>query len=274
MVQAIPQLSPVIDASGATSVGQKRKRNEDQFLVTSLDGPSRHGETSRCEAALLVAADGIGGLPHGDLAAEVAVRTVAEHVGAWLPTEGPTSERGSLPGVRNKLVSAVGHGHDEVVRAAKEAGTKHMGTTLTIAYLCFPALYLAHLGDSRAYLLRSGKLHRLTHDHTVAEEMSEKLGEELSADSRWHHILTRAVGPSEHGAPQPETRHVQLSPGDTVMLCTDGVTKHLSDQRLAQLLGHDRPSKVLASWIVEAANAEGGSDNITAVVGRCLPRDG
>lgn len=264
-------LPPFIDAAGASSVGQQRSRNEDQFVVSSLDGPAPQGEASRSKAALLVVADGIGGLPRGAEASEAAVRTIAEHLGAWLPTEGPTPERGSLPGVRSKLASAVRHGHEEVVKTAQDAGVRHIGTTLTLAYLRFPALYLAHLGDSRAYVLRGGKPYRLTHDHTLAEEMSRGLGEEVPADSQWHHILTRALGPSQHGSAEPEILHVELSLHDTLLLCTDGVTKHLSDQRLAKLLSSDERAATLAPRIVDAANAEGGSDNITAVVARCMP---
>ncbi|MEM9875259.1 MAG: protein phosphatase 2C domain-containing protein [Myxococcota bacterium] len=257
-----------IDAGGLTFVGKERERNEDRFLVASMTGPPGRTDSSPAPATLLIVADGIGGLPHGDLASHTAVKTIGDHIGAWHPTEPPTSSRHSLPGVRSKLASAIGHGHDEVSRAAETVGAEHMGTTLTVAYVSFPALYVAHVGDSRAYVVRGGRAYRLTSDHTLAEELSERMGREVEADSPWHHVLTRALGPMEHGEATPQLRHVALDPDDIVLLCTDGVTKHLSDTQLAETLRGEASSQLLATRVVEQANAAGGTDNITAAVAR------
>jgi protein phosphatase len=237
-----------------------------------LPRPNRH------EATLLVVADGMGGAAGGDVASALAVRSVADHLGSiipWFDTTSPPSmtrtsgHRDSLPGVRDGLVSAVAQGDSEVRSVASERGPSDMGTTLTIAYVHFPLLYVAHVGDSRCYLARSGRLFQLTQDHTVAEEVGDRM--EVEESSQWHHMLTRAIGGGGKSTAVPQVRRASLELGDVVFLCSDGVTKHLADDDLATFLAQSVSATDACQRIVAEANARGGTDNITAVVGRCVP---
>lgn len=268
-----------VDAAGVTDIGLVRERNEDQFLVATVERGLRVrgcsvpeiGSRLGDEATLLVVADGMGGHEGGDLASALAIRTVVDQM-SLVSTVRDLRPRhaDSLPGVRRGLMSAVARGDDEVRRAASHgAGAKGMGTTLTIAYLSYPKLYVAHIGDSRCYLFRDGAIYQLTSDHTLAEELRTRLDNEIAEDSRFHHVLTKAVGGSGVEAATPEVRRLNLLAADTVFLCTDGVTKHLSDDDLVQLLGRSEGAAEVSQLIVDEANRRGGRDNITAVVARC-----
>ncbi len=271
-----------LDAGGATSVGRVREKNEDQFVVAQVDSrvhvadsslalrPPAHDDHLPAATApmLLDVADGMGGHGGGDVASALAVQTVVDELASFVPDPRP-GHRGSLPGVRAKLTSAVRHGDDEVRHAADAGnGARGMGTTLTIAYVIERTLYVAHVGDSRCYLLRAGTLYQLTKDHTVAEEMGVSLGEQLPASSPWHHVLTNAIGASEETSASPEVRRLDLYPGDVLLLCSDGVTKHLGDDDLASCLGASEAAATIARRIVAEADTRGGTDNSTAVVAR------
>jgi serine/threonine protein phosphatase PrpC len=272
-------------SAGASSVGQKRPRNEDQFLIATLQrtfhvkSSSMGRQTgplspSEVQGTLLVVADGMGGQGGGDVASQIAVRSVVEQLCSsmsWFDT-GRTQgmARDSLPGVRNGLWSAITHGERQVRRAAQHGkGARDMGTTLTIAYLHFPKLYLAHVGDSRCYLQRAGQLVRLTRDHTMAEKLREEHQEEVGPDSQWHHVLWNAVGGGDGTAARPDMAAHDLALGDSLLLCSDGLTKHVSEERMAELMAAIEDPAALTAQLVKEANLAGGSDNITVVVARC-----
>ncbi|MCC6528179.1 MAG: serine/threonine-protein phosphatase [Polyangiaceae bacterium] len=275
------------DAAGATSVGLARERNEDQFLIACLErtlrilGTSVGVDTSRWGArntvgTLLVVADGMGGQGGGDVASSVAVHSVAEYlcsVMPWFDRPGASGQRrDSLPGVRTGLAAAVAQGERAVQQAAEaRVDAPKMGTTLTIAYAHYPLLYLAHVGDSRCYLWRQGALFQLTRDHTVAEQLRQRLGQEVDVDPQWHHVLWNAVGAGSPEA-QPDIRRHRLAPNDVLLLCSDGLTKHVPDERIAELLAAPDRAATRASSLVHEANLGGGSDNITAVVAHCIVR--
>ena len=199
---------------------------------------------------------------------------MCDHLSSFDDVRSPEAASGvgshdSLHGVRSELSRAVAHS-DENVRGASggHEGPRRMGTTLTLAYLRAPRLYLAHVGDSRAYLLRGGELYCLTRDHTMAEEMGDQLEGEISADSRWHHVLTRALGGASEGGAQPDVSRHTLEVGDVVMVCSDGLTNHLDEAALRSALSRDDSCQAIVEGLVSAANAAGGTDNITAVVAR------
>jgi protein phosphatase len=272
--------------AGASSVGRQRSRNEDQFLIATLQralhvksssmgrqtGPLMPGEV---QGTLLVVADGMGGQGGGDVASSIAVRSVVEELCrsmAWFDAgRGNHPGRDSLPGVRNGLWSAVSHGEREVRRAAAQGvGSRDMGTTLTIAYVHFPKLYLAHVGDSRCYLQRAGKLMRLTRDHTVAEKLREEQRVEVAVDSQWDHVLWNAVGGGDSGMARPDMASHDLYLDDVLLLCSDGLTKHVSEARIGELIDAIGEPAALTAQLVKEANVAGGSDNITVVVARCV----
>ena len=278
-----------IDAAGCTHVGRVRERNEDQFLVATLERSLRirsssvgyaDGEwlPSSGTGTLLMVADGMGGMGGGDVASQVAVRAVTQHLWGAMPhfdAAPPTRKRqDSLPGVRDELTSAVAQGDQQVRTAAAngDAKTRKMGTTLTIAYINFPTLYVAHVGDSRCYLLRAGEIAQLTEDHTVAEQMRQDGRISVADDSEFHHVLHKALGGTDHALVDPQIRRVLLGEGDHVLLCSDGVTKHLSDTEIRDTLRGAPTAQHAADNLVAEANARGGTDNITAVVARCTPQ--
>jgi protein phosphatase len=146
-----------------------------------------------------------------------------------------------------------------------------MGTTLTMAFIAWPVLYVAHVGDSRCYLFRSGTLSRLTTDHTVAQQMLDEGIRTADPESQWHHVLWNSLGGSEQ-IPKPEIAKLELAPGDTVLLCSDGLTKHIGDDEIAATLGAHQTSAALCARLIERANAEGGTDNVTVVIASAEPR--
>ena len=121
---------------------------------------------------------------------------------------------------------------------------QQMGTTATLAYFLWPDLYVAHAGDSRCYLLRQSRLHQLTTDHTYADRLRAGGGPEVDADSPWHHMLWNALGGVRNSVLKPEIDRVQLEPWDTVLLCTDGLTKLAKAPK--RRLPRFRPSRSIA----------------------------
>jgi protein phosphatase len=273
--------APVIEASGATDIGRVRARNEDAYLIATLQRSiivqdatleANHGWfTGEPAGTLLVVADGMGGMGGGDIASRVAVQTITEYslnVMPWVNGQGaPPSSRGavpSIPGLRNELAAALVEGDSTVRISGERVGEPHMGTTLTLAFVLWPVVYVAHVGDSRCYLLRSGTLSCLTTDHTLAQQLSE-LGVE-PIHSSWHHLLWNSLGGSD--APTPQTTKVTLDPSDTLLLCSDGLTKHVSDAEIATVLASGQTPATLCSDLIARANERGGSDNVTVVVAR------
>lgn len=280
-----PDRVVTFDAAGATSVGQRRPRNEDQFIVATIRRSMHIHSTSLDEAGavlpapaegtLLLVADGMGGHGGGDVASAVAARALVGYLTSVLPwfdaqAREPRDPRQSLSGVRDGLNAAL-RSSDRAVRraAAQPGGVPGMGTTMTVAYAHFPLIYVAHVGDSRAYLHRDGQLHRLTRDHTVADEIAEAMQQPVDDDSPYHHVLTKALGGGGHAQSEPDIRRADLEVGDIVCLCSDGLTKHVTDDEIASILGAGRSAERTSRELVTMADERGGTDNITVVVGRC-----
>jgi serine/threonine protein phosphatase PrpC len=140
-----------------------------------------------------------------------------------------------------------------------------MGTTLTMALVMGQTMYVAHVGDTRCYLLRGGELRCLTTDHTMAHRLEEASHERLEPGSQLHHILWNALGATED-LPQPEITKLSLEPGDVLLLCSDGLTKHVPDLEITRLLGAKTATGARCQRLVELANAGGGTDNVTVVI--------
>ena len=263
-----------------TDVGQQRSHNEDTGTVFELPGT---------QAAFLVC-DGMGGLRAGDIASHEAARTVesvlrAEYAGGALSDPLPALRRALEQA--NEAINTLNHGpegggdltgsdDDPTVRpgGASAATTiapanALMGTTCVAGVIQDDALYLAHAGDSRAYLWRDGRLIRLTEDHSyVAERV--RAGDITEAEariSRFRNVITRAIGID--ATVVPDLRREPLRSGDGILICSDGLTTMLEDEQIAEQLGgpvllRARPDRV-ASGLVDAANRAGGSDNITVL---------
>lgn len=234
----------------------------DQATDTGLVRPGNE-DAVYCGERVFVVADGLGGHAYGEVASDLAVRGFAELDGDVLPSDPATAQSWLVEGVRyaNQEVVANAQAHPE------RAG---MGTTLTATAVVGGKLVVAHVGDSRAYLLRVGEgLRRLTVDHTPpGEAAAQGLMSLEDADSHPDsHVLTRVVGGAyEATAATPEP--VTLAPGDRVLVCSDGLTAVVDDERLAELLASDDDPSRLCGQLVDAARAGGGPDNITVVVVR------
>ncbi len=241
-----------ISTGAQTDRGLVRDRNEDSFAVIEREllglGP----------AALLVVGDGIGGHLAGDVASNTAVQHIVRSIAAH-------NVDGTEPDPNRVLKRAVEAANREVMRAAKANSLHGMGTTISCLLIASHQGYLAHVGDSRIYLQRGGRLQQLTMDHRFVEEqvMAGVLTREEAEEHPKRHVITRAVGIDP--TVKVDTTNVEIMPGDRFLVCTDGVTLEMSDQEIAQVLAKGRPPEV-AAHLVEFANRRGGHDNSTAVV--------
>jgi PPM family protein phosphatase len=158
--------------------------------------------------------------------------------------------------------------------AAADPDRSRMGTTLTLAYLLWPRLYIIHVGDSRCYLLRGGRLDRVTRDHTVAQRMVDEglMPAGQAETSRWSHVLWSCISGRPRDV-EADVYKATLEPADTFLLCTDGLTKHVPDAALTEFLvrAETDGAAATARRLVDAANAAGGKDNITVVVAHFRP---
>ncbi|HUG69746.1 MAG TPA: protein phosphatase 2C domain-containing protein [Pirellulaceae bacterium] len=261
----------------------RRATNEDQFLIAELNKSMRVLQTSlgldhqtrmfgNSQGKLMVVADGMGGHEAGERASQLAVDSVVTYVlntMQWFFRFDAENDQE----VREELCASLLHCQkmlvDEVESLPQRGG---MGTTLTMAYLLWPRLYLVHVGDSRCYLLRGGELRQITRDHTLAQLSKEASGETdadededpraSGSNSLWNVINAS----DDHLSPEIYTAELQL--GDALLLCTDGLYKHVRRQRLAEVLQSGQSSQQICQTLIDEANGDGGSDNITVVVAR------
>lgn len=228
----------MMQIAAMTDVGHHRRRNEDALAV-------------RENVGLLLVADGMGGHPSGDVASEVAIDAALEALGP------PEDEHGGDDPMR-WLADAARAAHDAVLRDIREH-PEHtgMGTTLVLAHVDETAglISVAHVGDSRAYLLEDGEFRRLTQDHVTSSIFGGR-------------SLTQAVGVD--GSVRPEVVEVEAGPRARLLLCTDGLTDEVDERRMAQLAG-EGPVKQAARSLIDAALAAGGHDNVTVILAELEP---
>lgn len=231
-----------------TDRGRWRRTNEDAVRAD----PARE---------VYVVGDGLGGLPGGEVASRVAAETLVATI-APLPRGG-----GLEAGIRAAIDAA-----DGAVRAAgmDDPRLAGMGTTVVLAVGAGAEWVIAHVGDSRAYLLRDGALHRMTTDHNVAAELvaAGRITEEEARVHRGQNVVTRTLGASTPS--RPDLRRVERRPGDRLLLCTDGLTAVLDDGEIARVLGRFGGPAACCRELVTSANDHGGPDNITVLVADVL----
>ncbi len=273
-----------IDVCGMTDIGKKRPRNEDHFLVASLSKTLEVSHSSleiaddtrlfgNSQGHLLLVADGMGGHAAGDRASALVVQAFADYalnMLRWYFRADPTREPDLTADLRDAVIRCQRSINAEVREHPEERG---MGATLTSVYVIWPRMFVVHVGDSRCYLMREGKLKQLTRDHTVAQLLDDTTGgvpEQAATEipqNQWQHVLWNAVGGSED-EPQPDIFRVDLEFDDRLLLCTDGLTKHVPDADLSWRLQQDQPAFEICRQLLDDANAGGGSDNITAIVAK------
>jgi PPM family protein phosphatase len=268
-----------IDAAGVTDVGRSRSTNEDAFLIGTLQrslmvheaSPAARGWfTGEPAGTLLMVADGMGGQGGGDVAASTAINAVTRYLLNVMSWTRVNTARGSHTGVREQLSSALLVGDEVVKRTGARSGTPNMGTTLTIALLQWPVLYVAHVGDTRCYLHHEGQLRLLTTDHNLAQKLVDDGTSDFEPPSHLQNILWNSLGATNE-LPQPQLCKLTLGVGDTLLLCSDGLNKHVTDGELKSVLESPGTSAEHAAELVRLANAAGGTDNITVVVTRLGP---
>lgn len=266
-----------VDLGAATHAGLVRPNNEDSFLVSRADRsletlltnlPTKEVPSWAAERSYgLVVADGMGGHAAGEIASHLALRTVIEHVLAtadWIMRDAAAHRDRIEERMAERFAAA-----DEAVQreASAHPGWAGMGTTMTMAVSSGANLFLGHVGDSRAYLLRGGRLRVLTRDHSYAQVLADA-GNIPQADVATHklrNVLLRHVG---GGGSQADIRHLDLRSGDQLMLCTDGLTDLVAEPAITQVLQSATTAQAACDQLVAAALAAGGKDNITVVVAR------
>lgn len=271
----------IADYHGATHPGLVRANNQDQFLVAALEralfveGSSLPAEagtrlTDTPQGRLLIVADGIGGHGGGELASAVTIDAMAHYAFEAMPWAMARNDH-TQQELADGLREAVAKAQARVRRVAQRKNVApDLGTTLTMAYVAWPDLHLVHVGDSRAYLFREGKLHRLTRDHTLAQQMvdHEVLAPEEAERSRYSHVLVNAVGGGTDEL-MVELHRIRLEVEDQLMLCTDGLYDMVSDAEIAKRLAQtSEPVDLVVGGLIKAANAAGGRDNVTVVLAR------
>lgn len=270
--RAAPPL--VVHAAGHTDRGHVRETNEDHHLVTPpLLARRAEPTSSDVDAQLLVVADGMGGHVAGERASGIAVRTAGSTLLPaleWLPLACSTEDHFETC-VLGEMRRVVERAHAKIrEEEALQPELTGMGTTLTMAYRHGARLFIAHVGDSRCYVLRGGQLMQITHDHTLVSEMIRAglLSSVDEAQRSIRSVLTNALGGGAESV-KVETHRLQLQAGDMVLLCSDGLTGMISDVEIAAILGAYPDVQEAAERLVSVANEAGGQDNITAVVARC-----
>ncbi|MDI3270565.1 MAG: Stp1/IreP family PP2C-type Ser/Thr phosphatase [Bacillota bacterium] len=237
--------------SAATDVGLWRQRNEDAYLVKEVAG-----------GWVLAVADGIGGMKGGHLASRMAVDTLEEWLQRGLPAETPWEYLRQVVLEANRRIYQRGRQLSNPLSA--------MGTTFTIGLLWQGILWMAHVGDSRAYLIREGQIRQLTQDHSLTGELVEegRLEEEEAMHHPQRNLLTRALGSREF-LTVDISRH-ELRVGDWILLATDGLTSLVASKEILEMVEgmEGQPVEALTKELVEEARRRGGYDNITVAVAR------
>ena len=250
-------------ASGATDIGRIRERNEDAFAIGDLDlGELFDGDTAIAATGrrglFAIVCDGMGGAAGGEVASELAVRTTWREMREAHATDDPE--------VFARLVRrAVRSANQRVfTESEREASLRGMGTTLSAVGVCDGQLIAAQIGDSRAYLLRSGQLTQITRDQTLTQALLGAGRDPAEAAMAGGATILQALGVAADV--DPSLSMVALRKGDRVLVCTDGLYNQLGDATLQAILDGRAGPGARARALCDAARASGGADNITAVV--------
>ena len=283
--QAAPGSRPVagdVDAFGLTHPGKVRHENQDQFLIASLHKLLKVHQSSlpaedipplvtESRGYLFVVADGVAGRPDGAAASGTALRTIAHYV-THLTDLYRRLDSDKEAVFLAELEASVWKSH-EVLRAQgdREYDGRGGATTLTMVAVLWPRAYLVQVGDSRCYRLRGGKLERISRDQTVTQQLIESgaLTPTQARRSPLRGVLASALGGKEA---LPETMASDARWDDVMLLCSDGLTRHVPDEEIEQELRNLQSSEASCRRLVDLALERGGEDNVTVVISRLRPR--
>ena len=268
-----------IDVYGLTHTGLVRKTNQDHFLISSLRKHMQVHHTSLPNVAQLplegqrlayvaMVADGVGSGGRGGDASRHAIEKISDYVAYSMEcyyTSDGTDERA----FSDALEEAAMRCHSAVVKQAEEGDSdgRGMATTLTLALSVWPQTYILQIGDSRCYLFQDDVLTQISRDQTMAQELIDRgVFSRSEADrTRWAHVLSSAIGGKQTA---PVVTRIDRKWNDVGLLCSDGLTKHVSDDQIAKRLRTMTSAKQVCEDLLQDALDDGGSDNITIIVGR------
>lgn len=271
-----------IDVHGVSDCGKVRKNNEDHFLLASVHRRVNVLSTNLSEldrlpladqrlAFMAMVADGVGGATGGERASAIALETATQYVVSAMDCyDRAAALDGSMaPALQDAALKS----HEAVLeQASAEGDGVRMATTLTLWMGVWPWYYLLQVGDSRYYLYRDGTLTQVTRDQTIAQELLDQgiFTRAIAERSHFKNVLSSAIGGESS---MPVITRLRTDWNSVHLLCTDGLTKHVTDERIAECLGAMTSSKQVCEQLLQEALDAGGTDNITIVVGRATARD-
>jgi serine/threonine protein phosphatase PrpC len=269
-----------IDAWGLTHPGKEREENEDHFFLGSLsrgvvvDATSLSSDPTAVVkperlASFAMVADGVGKGGGGEEASRAAVQALLQHVSTGFHDAymAESADPQAFPQLLEGAALAC-HGHLQA-RADEEQGARGFATTLTLFLGLWPHAYVLHVGDSRCYVYRDGELTQISRDQTMAQDLIDSgvLTQQKAQATKWAHVLSSAIGGSEA---EPVVSKIVRKWGTVVLLCSDGLTKHVSDERIAEQLAALTSAKQTCENLLQDALNDGGTDNITIIIGRTI----
>jgi PPM family protein phosphatase len=279
-----PQRKPYdeeIDVYGVTHPGKVRKENQDHFLICSLKRqmvvrqsslPTIDSITAQGErlAFLMMVADGVGGGAKGEEASRTAVEAATQYVQRSMRCYYAASADDDEEFFEALREAALGCHGQLVRRGESDPEYRGMATTLTLYLGVWPCAYLLQVGDSRCYILEQGELSQITRDQTMAQELVDLgvMKPEEAQKTRLAHTLSSAIGGRNT---EPVITRREAKWGNVALLCSDGLTRHVSDERIRERLRTMNSSRQVCEDLLKDALDEGGSDNITIIVARALP---
>ena len=261
----------MIDFCARTDIGLKRKKNDDYFLT--VVEPSQGLDTSNM-GCMFAVADGMGGHPAGDIASRIACEEIRDHY------YNVSKIKGYIYGISSHVICMPLLNH--LARAFKEANGKvccyecenrhceGLGTTLSVLVLKGNRVLIGHVGDSRIYRWRAGRLELITKDHTFVQDLLDygDITEEEARTNPLRHVLMQSVG---QGFEEVYSRCDKLKPGDLFVLCSDGLNDMIPDEEIAEVLQSGASVSSMCDMLVERALNAGGKDNVTVIVVKYEP---
>jgi len=261
----------VVHVFGRTDVGRMREHNEDAFVVADLTRgqatlqPEVRSHVVGERGTLFMVCDGMGGAAAGEIASAMAIDAILREITAALASEDAPNEDAFATAIKRATSAANAEIHMFAVEHPEFRG---MGTTATVAGVLGDAVYLAQVGDSRAYLVRGGVAQQITKDQSLMQKLVEagELTEEEAAQSERRNIILQALGP------EPQIKidltHQQLRRGDVLVLCSDGLSGQVRTDEIARIVSEDEDPMTACKRLIDLANDNGGPDNITVIVAR------
>lgn len=241
----------IVHAVGLTDVGRVRSINQDSFHLIK-------------DKNISIVADGMGGHAAGDQASKIAVKTITEILEGY---DFQSEDGESGMSIEELVRYALQEANEQILLASlSNQHLQGMGTTAIVAVENQGKLYLGHVGDSRTYLVRNQKISQITEDHSVVQQLV-KAGAISEAEAEVHpykNVITRCLGMQANV--EPDTLEMVLEPGDRILMCSDGLSNMVSDATLEQLINETETPESTCQKLIDLANENGGTDNITAVL--------